>query len=113
MFFNNSDDDPYGDIRRREEYERQQQANFAKGLGHFFLKMYMNVLIYMATYLAIAILLTELLNVHQALAMIISMIVSFFVFKLEYVKYNKLKSLMTIAFLIGLEFVALGSLNIS
>jgi len=35
MFLNNSDNDSYGDLRRREEYERQQQANFARGLGNF------------------------------------------------------------------------------
>ena len=35
MFFNNSDNDSYEDLRRQEEYERQKQANFARGLGHF------------------------------------------------------------------------------
>ena len=43
MFFNNStDNDPYGDLRRREEYERQQDANFARGIGNFLYHLHHN-----------------------------------------------------------------------
>ena len=56
-----------------------------KGVGNFFYKYFMYSFIYLATYFF------------------------FFIFKVRYIKEYPFKSLITLGFIIGLEFMAFGN----
>jgi len=107
MFFNNSNDDPYGDLRKREEYERQQNANFARGIGHFLYRYIIYSFIWLSLSVLIGMSLTEFFGVNQLLATLIGMISSLFVFKVPFTKQYPIKSLMTVWFVFGLIIVAI------
>lgn len=106
MFFNNSDNDPYGDLRRREEYERQQQANFAKGVGNVFYKSLGYWFVWLFTAGFSSSILKEVFGLSFELSFFIGLILSFFIFKIPYVKTNPYKSFVMICFVFGLFVVA-------
>ena len=106
MFFNNSDNDPYGDLKRREEYERQQQANFARGLGHFLYIYLVYSMIWFFSSVLFSMILNFILGWNIALTTVIGMIGGLILFKVPYVKQKPIKSLLTIGFIFGLLFVA-------
>lgn len=106
MFFNNSDNDPYGDLRRREEYERQKQADFARGVGNFLYLYFFYSLIWFLSSLLISMIFYIVLNINMGITTVIGMILSFLVFKIAYIKAHPVKSLITIGFIFGLVFVA-------
>ena len=106
MFFNNSDNDPYGDLRKREEYERQQQANFARGIGHFLYIYIVYSFIWISSSVLFGVILSFLFGMHELLAVAIGMIGGLILFKVPYVKQEPIKSLLTIGFIFGLMFVA-------
>lgn len=107
MFFNNSDKDSYENLRRQEEYERQKQANFARGLGHFLYLYLVYSFIWFFSSILISMLLTFIFGLNQLIATIIGMISGFILFKVPYVKQEPIKSLITIGFIFFLIFVAL------
>ena len=107
MFFNNSDNDSYENLRRQEEYERQKQANFARGLGHFLYLYLVYSFIWFFSSILISMLLTFIFGLNQLVATIIGMISGFILFKVPYVKQEPIKSLITIGFIFFLIFVAL------
>lgn len=106
MFFNNSDKDSYEDLRRQEEYERQKQANFARGLGYFLYLYLVYSFIWFFSSILISMLLTFIFGLNQFIATIIGMISGFILFKVPYVKQEPIKSLITIGFIFFLVFVA-------
>lgn len=107
MFFNNSsDNDPYGDLRRREEYERQQQANFARGLGSFLYRYIIYGSIWMLSSVFISMILNFFFDLHMVLSTPLGMIGGLILFKVQYIKLYPVKSLVTIGFVFGLFIVA-------
>lgn len=106
MFFNNSDNDPYGDLRRKEEYERQQQANFARGLGYFLYKYIVYSMIWLFSSVLFSMTINFVLGWNIGVTTIIGMIGGLILFKVPYVKQEPIKSLITIGFMFGLMFVA-------
>ncbi|MBU1657430.1 hypothetical protein KKG72_00040 [bacterium] len=106
MFLNNSDNDPYGDLRRREEYERQQQANFARGLGNFLYRYIVYSMIWLFSSVLFSMLLNFILGWNQGITTIIGMVAGLFLFKISYIKIYPIKSLITIGFVFGLFIVA-------
>jgi hypothetical protein len=106
MFFNNSDNDSYENLRRREEYERQRQANFARGIGHFLYLYLVYSFIWFFSSILISMLLTFIFGLNQLIATIIGMISGFILFKVPYIKQEPIKSLITIGFMFFLISVA-------
>lgn len=107
-FAPNNDDD-FEDIRRYEEYQRQKDMNVARGVWGFIVKIYQKVFIYFLTYLILGIVLQNITDMQDGVDMLISMAISFFVFKVPYVKLYPGKSLITLGFLFFLLFVVFGS----
>jgi hypothetical protein len=106
MFFNNSKNDNYEDLRKQEEYERQKQANFARGLGHFLYLYLVYGFIWFFSSVLFSMLLNFFLGIDQLIAMITGMIGGIILFKVSYIKQEPIKSLMTIGFLFFLVSVA-------
>ena len=106
MFFNNSDNDSYENLRRQEEYERQKQANFARGFGRFLYLYLVYSFIWFFSSILISMLLTFIFGLNQLVATIIGMISGFILFKVPYIKQEPIKSLITIGFIFFLIFVA-------
>ena len=107
MFFNNSsENDPYGDLRRREEYERQQNANVARGVGNFLYLYFVYSMIWFLSSALISMILNIIFDINIGLTTIMGMLFSFMVFKIKYVKAYPIKSLITIGFIFGLVLVA-------
>jgi hypothetical protein len=105
--FNENDD--FEDFRRYEEYQRQKDMNVLRGIGGFFVKLYLKVFIYFTTYLMLAIVLQRVTDMQDGVTYLISMFLAFFVFKIEYVKNYPGKSLLTLCFLFFLVFIAFDS----
>jgi hypothetical protein len=106
MFFNNSDNDPYGDLRRREEYERQQQVTFARGLGNFFFKSLGYWFVWLFTAGFSGSILQKVFGFSFVSAFLVGLILSFLIFKVPYVKENPYKSFVMICFIFALFVVA-------
>lgn len=102
-------DDDFEDIRRYEEYQRQKDMNVVRGIWGFIVKLYQKVFIYFLTYLILTIVLQHITDMQDGVAMLISMALSFFVFKVSYVKLYPWKSLLTLGFLFFLLFVVFDS----
>jgi hypothetical protein len=103
MFGNRfNENDPYGDLRRREEYERQRDLNFAKGAGGFLYSYILYALIWAFTAVTIAMSLSFIFSLNEGITTIIGFFTSFFVFKIPYTKLYPLKSLITITFILTL-----------
>ena len=108
-FTNPYNDDDFEDFRRYEEYQRQKDANLVRGVWGFIVKLYQKVFIYFLTYLILGIVLQKLTDMQDGVAMLISMALSFFVFKISYVKLYPGKSLLTLGFLFFLLFIVFDS----
>lgn len=107
MFFNNSSqDDPYGDIQRREEYERQQKLQLAKGLGTFFYKYMAYSFIWLFTTAFTATVLETIFKLSSSISLIVGIIAGIGIFRVPYVKENPLKSFVVICFVFGLFIIA-------
>lgn len=106
MFFNNSDNDPYGDLRRREEYQRQKDAAFARSVGSILYLYFAYSLIWFLSSALISMIFNIVFDINMGITTVIGMILSFLVFKIAYVKAHPVKSLITIGFIFGLVFVA-------
>jgi hypothetical protein len=73
MFYNKfNKDDPYGDLRRREEYEREQDINLAKGIFGFLTIYVLYFLIWIFTATALAMGLSFVFSMNEGLASIIA-----------------------------------------
>jgi hypothetical protein len=100
MFFSNSsDDDPYGDIKRREEYERQRQINMSNGLFRFLYLYILYGMVWMFSSVLISFSMNHLFNMHLVFSTVIGMIFGLILFKIPYIKLHPVKSLITIGFL--------------
>lgn len=108
-FTNPYNDDDFEDFRRYEEYQRQKDANVVRGVWGFIVKLYQKVFIYFLTYLILGVILQNITDWQEGVAMLVSMALSFFVFKIPYVKLYPSKSLITLGFLFFLLFVVFGS----
>lgn len=98
--------DDFEDFRRYEEYQRQKDLVFAKGIGRlFYLYMCYSMTWFMSSASG-AWILIQLFGVNQLLSYIVAMFCSFFIFKLQYVKANPFKSLMTSIFVFTLISMA-------
>jgi hypothetical protein len=103
MFGNRFDkNDSYEDLRRREEYERQKDLNFARGVGNFLYIYILYALIWMFTAVTIAMSLSFIFGLNEGITTIIGFFTSFFVFKVPYTKLHPVQSLITIAFIMAL-----------
>ena len=111
MFFNNSDNDPYGDLRKKEEYERQQQANFTRGIGHFLYRYFVYSMIWFFSSVLFSMILNFVLGWHIAFTTVIGMIGGLILFKVPYVKQEPIRSLLTIGFVFGLMFVTFSEIS--
>lgn len=110
MFFNNKlNDEDREKIREYEEYQkRQEDIKFVRTGGNFLYKYLMYGLVYFATYTAISYGLIHFFGVGFGTALISSMLVAFFVFKIRYVRDYPFKSLLTLIFIMFLEALMLG-----
>lgn len=107
MFFNNSkDDDPYGDIRRREEYERQQNINMARTGGNLLYKLIGFWFIWLFTGAFSAVILENILKFGQGVSLLGGLALSFLIFKVPYVKASPYKSFLVICFVFALFMIA-------
>ena len=104
-----NNDDNFEDIKRYEEYQRQKDMNVVRGVWGFIVRLYQKVFIYFLTYLILGIVLQKLTGIQEGIAILISMVLSFFVFKVPYVKIYPGKSLITLGFLFFLLFVVFDS----
>lgn len=105
MFFNNSND-PFGDLRRREEYERQKNANIARGAGNLLSNIigYWFVWLFTATFSATILL--HVFSLSEGMSLLLGIILSFVIFKVPFVKQHPYKSFLVICFVFGLFVVA-------
>ena len=107
MFFNNSsNDDSYGDLRRREEYERQQKINMARTGGNLLYKLLGYWFVWLFSMSFSGVILEKIFGLDFGLALIISFILGFVIFKVPYVKAYPYKSFMIICFVFGLFIIA-------
>lgn len=103
MFFNRSSDkESFLDQKQREEHERQQQLNLAKGAGSFLYRYIINASIFILTYVTLSMILINGLGVSFGTAIVVSIISAFFIFKIPHVKLHPIQSLVTIGFILGL-----------
>jgi len=105
MSFINNDDD-FHDLRRREEYERQKNADMARGVGNFFYKLIGFWLIWIFTATFSSIILEKVFALSHGMSFFIGLILSFVIFKVPYVKLNPYKSFMVICFIFWLFTIA-------
>lgn len=106
MFFNNSDNDPYGDLRRREEYEREKNAQTARAVGNFFYKSLGYWFVWLFTAGFSGSVLQEVFGFSFVSAFLTGLVLSFLIFKVDYVKANPYKSFVIICFVFALFVVA-------
>lgn len=107
MFFNNSsDNDPYGNLRKQEEYERQKNEQLARGVGGFLYKLIGFWFIWLFTGALSAVILEMVFSLSQGMSFIIGLILSFVIFKVPYVKASPYKSFIVICFVFGLFMIA-------
>lgn len=104
-FGNKYKDDDFEDIRRYEEYQRRKNEAVVKGVGGFIFNLIIKWFILLSSFMLIALAFMSLTELNEAVSMILTLIGAFLVFKIRYVKEHPFKSLFTIWFLIGLEFV--------
>ena len=110
--FSNKNDSLFKNYQSEEEYERARSLEIGSGLGRFFSKYILYTFIYIGTYLVLAMGLIHVLGLGTIMSASISLIVSFFVFKVTYVKEYKFKSMLIIYFILFLEAVAFGGIKI-
>jgi Mn2+/Fe2+ NRAMP family transporter len=108
-FGNSFKNDDFEDIRRYEEYQRRKDEAIVKGVGNFLYRYFIYTFIYLATYIILAMGLSEIFKVSFTLSVFISIVLSFFVFKIKYVKEYPFKSLITLGFIYALEFIVFGT----
>lgn len=103
MFFNrSSNEESYEDQKQRESHEREQKLNLARGVGSFLYRYVINAFIFIISYAALSMILINGLGLSPGTAVVISIIASFFVFKIDYIKLYPVQSLLTITFVLGL-----------
>jgi len=103
-FLNN--DDNFHDLRRQEEYERQKNADMARGVGNFFYKLIGFWFMWLFTATFSAIILEKVFSQSQGMSLLVGLILSFVIFKVPYVKASPYKSFIVICFVFGLFMVA-------
>ena len=107
MFFNNSNsEDPYGDLRRREEYEREQKLNMARAGGGLLVNLLGYWFILLFTFTFTGVILETIVGLSMGLSILISFIASIIIFKVPYVKAHPYKSFLVICFVFGLFIIA-------
>jgi len=105
MSFINSDDD-FHDLRRQEEYERQKNANMARGLWNFLYKYIIYSMVWIFSSILFSMLLSFFFDLNSLLSTILGMIGGLFLFKVQYTKTHPVKSLITIGFMFWILSVA-------
>jgi hypothetical protein len=107
MKFNKFSNDDFEDIKRYEEYQRRKDEAVVKGVGNFIYRYFIYSFIYLTMYIILFAGFSEIIKISFESSVFISMILSFFVFKVKYVKEYPFKSLLTLGFIFALEFIAL------
>lgn len=107
MRFNKFSNDDFQDIKRYEEYQRRKDEAVVKGVGNFIYRYFIYSFIYITMYIILFVGFSEIIKISFESSVFISMILSFFVFKVKYVKEYPFKSLLTLGFIFALEFIAL------
>jgi len=105
-FGNSFKNDDFEDIRRYEEYQRRKDEALVKGVGNFLLRIIYYWFIFLASNVVIGLCLMYLIGLSQVVATIISIIASFFIFKIPYVKEHPIKSFLTLCFIFALESIS-------
>jgi len=106
MFFNNSDNDPYGDLQRREEYERQKNINMAKSGGNLLFKLIGYWFIFLFTGAFSAMILQKIFHFGELSSLLLGLVASVVIFKVPYVKARPYKSFVVICFIFALFMIA-------
>lgn len=110
MKFNKFSNDDFQDIKRYEEYQRRKDEAFVKGVGNFLYRYFIYCFIYLTIYIILCMALLEIFKMSYVSSVLISAVLSFFVFKIRYVKEYPFKSFVTLSFILVLEFIALGEI---
>ena len=106
MFFKNSNNDNFDDLRRKEEYERQKQANLARGLGNFLYLYIAYGFVFLFSTAFTATVLELIFGVGTVMSFVIGLIAGIGIFKVPYVRENPVKSFIIICFVFGLFMIA-------
>jgi len=106
MFFNNSSNDNFDDLRRKEEYERQKQANLARGLGHFLYHYIAYGFVFIFSTAFTGTVLELIFGVSTFMSFVIGLVAGIGIFKVPYVRENPFKSFIMICFVFGLFIIA-------
>ena len=107
MFFNKQNpDDPYGDLRRREEYEREQKLHMARTGGNLFANLMGYWFVWLFTGAFSATILQKIFDISDGLTLLFGLVGSFIIFKVPYVKQHPYKSFIVICFVFGLFIIA-------
>ena len=99
-------DDNFHDLRRQEEYERQKNADVARGVGNFFYKLIGFWFMWIFTGTFSMIILEKVFLLSKGMSLMLGLILSFAIFKVPYVKANPYKSFIMICFVFGLFIIA-------
>ena len=102
MFFNQNKKDDFEDLRRQEQYEFQKKMNQAKGLGYLLYLYITRSLIWAMCSITLAPLVNYVTGMHMGLATFLSMVASFFIFKIQYVKEHPFRVIVIIGFVMYL-----------
>ncbi len=105
-------DDDFRDIERYEEYQRRKNEAIVKGAGNFLLRILCYWFIFIGTCVVLALAISFIFDIQEGIATIISFILSFFVFKINYVKEYPFKSVLISWFILFLEAVAFGGIKL-
>ena len=106
FFFNSNNEDPYGDLRRREEYEREQKLNMARTGGGLLVNLLGYWFVWLFSFSFSAMILQSMFGVNKGLSFLVGIICSFLIFKVSYVKQHPYKSFFVICFVFGLFLIA-------
>jgi len=98
--------DDFEDFRRYEEYQRQKDAQFAKGVGNFLFYYIGYAFVWLFTSAFTATVLENMFGVGIGTSLLVGVISGFLIFKVPYVKANPFKSFIVICFIFGLSIVA-------
>lgn len=97
--------DDFEDLKRAEAYENYKNEQMTKAVGKAFYLYIIHAFSWLINTLLIMFILNFIFEPNEALGVLTSMILSFFLFKISYIKENPFNSLMTSCFILFLIFV--------